>query len=73
VPTSIWLIWAIAPVGAVVALVFAWIFFQQMKRADEGDPDMIRVSGYVREGALAYLKRQYMVVAIVFVLISAVL
>jgi inorganic pyrophosphatase/K(+)-stimulated pyrophosphate-energized sodium pump len=73
VPASIWLIWAIAPVGAVVALVFAWIFFQQMKRADEGDPDMIRVSGYVREGALAYLKRQYMVVAIVFVLISAVL
>ncbi|MEW6251208.1 MAG: sodium-translocating pyrophosphatase [Planctomycetota bacterium] len=66
-------IWLIAPIGALLALVFAWVFYGQMKRSDEGDPDMQRISGYVRQGALAYLTRQYKVVALVFVVISLIL
>ena len=66
-------IWWVAPIGAILALVFAWKFFKSLMSADEGDPDMIKISGYVRAGALAYLKRQYKVVAIFFVLVSFLL
>jgi K(+)-stimulated pyrophosphate-energized sodium pump len=66
-------IWWIAPIGAVLALIFAWIFYGKMMGADEGDPDMIRISSYVREGALAYLKQQYKVVFWFFVVVSGIL
>jgi H(+)-translocating pyrophosphatase len=66
-------IWWVAPVGAVLALIFAWIFYGKMIRSDEGDEDMRRISSYVREGALAYLRQQYKVVAIFFVVVSAIL
>ena len=66
-------IWWVAPIGAILALVFAWMFFRSLMRADEGDPDMIKISGYVRAGALAYLTRQYKVVAIFFVVVSFLL
>jgi len=66
-------VWWAAPIGAICALIFAAIFYGGMKRADEGDADMRRVSGYVRQGAMAYLRRQYKVVAIVFVVVSAIL
>ena len=69
----IWLIWMIAPIGAVLALVFARIFYKSMLAADEGDENMRRVSGYVREGALAYLKQQYKVVALFFIVVSVIL
>ncbi|MCH7885337.1 MAG: sodium-translocating pyrophosphatase [Planctomycetes bacterium] len=63
----------IAPVAALIALYFAWRFYREMLDCDEGDEDMIRISGYVREGALAYLKQQYKVVAVFFVVVSAIL
>ena len=66
-------VWWIAPIGSLLALLFAWIFYGKMIRSDEGDEDMIRISSYVREGALAYLKQQYKVVAIFFVVVSAIL
>jgi len=66
-------VWWIAPIGAVLALIFAWFFYRSMMRSDEGDPDMIRISGYVRDGAIAYLKRQYKVVAIFFLVVSFLL
>ena len=67
------LIWWVAPIGSVLALVFAWIFFRQVKRADEGDDRMKEIAGYVTQGAYAYLKRQYKVVAIFFIVVSALL
>ena len=69
----IWVIWAIAPIGAILALVFARLFYKSMLASDEGDENMRQVSGYVREGALAYLKQQYKVVAIFFIVVSAIL
>ncbi|MBN1943234.1 MAG: sodium-translocating pyrophosphatase [Phycisphaerae bacterium] len=67
------LLWWIAPIGSVLALIFAWIFFKQVKAADPGDENMQRIAGYVRRGAYAYLKRQYMVVAVFFVIVCAAL
>ncbi|MFA5518479.1 MAG: sodium-translocating pyrophosphatase [Spirochaetota bacterium] len=62
----------IAPLGAVIALLFAWVFYRMMMKADEGNEKMIEIAGYVREGAMAYLGRQYKVVAIVFAILVAI-
>jgi len=66
-------IWWVAVVGSLTALLFARVFYQQMMGANEGDPEMIEIASYVREGAFAYLKRQYKVVAMFFVVVSALL
>ena len=70
---SIPVVWWIAPVGAAIALFFAFKFYSEVKKADPGDPEMIEIAGYVREGAMAYLRRQYKIVAIVFIVLSLIL
>ncbi|MDZ4181981.1 MAG: sodium-translocating pyrophosphatase, partial [Candidatus Cloacimonadaceae bacterium] len=60
------LIWYLAPFGAVMALIFAVIFFYQVKRQHPGTAGMIEIAGYVREGAFAYLRQQYKGVGIFF-------
>ena len=67
------IIWWVAPVMAIFALVMAKKFYGEVKAANPGDEEMQRIAGYVTEGALAYLKRQYKVVGVVFVIVSAVL
>jgi len=57
----------IVPVAAITALLFAWIFFKGMIRKPEGTDKMKEIAQYVRDGAMAYIKRQYKVVSIVFV------
>ncbi len=66
-------LWWIAPICGVVALVMAKKYYGEVADSDEGDPDMIKIAGYVREGAMAYLKRQYAVVAVVFLVLMALL
>ena len=64
--------WAIAPVGAVLALVFAWFFYKNVMKAPEGTERMKEIAQYVREGAYAYLYRQYGVVSLVFLALLVV-
>ena len=61
----------LVPAAAVIALLFAWIFFRQMMKESEGTPTMKEIAQYVREGAMAYLKQQYKVVIVVFVVLAA--
>ena len=63
----------IVPVSALMALLFAWIFFRSMKAQEEGTDKMKEIALYVREGAMAYLKRQYSVVTRVFVILVILL
>ena len=58
-------VWFIAPIGAIAALVGAYMFSRTVMAQSEGEPEMIRIAQAVREGAMAYLKRQYKVVAMV--------
>ena len=58
------------PCASLVALLFAFIFYRQMKKQDEGTPTMRQIAQYVREGAMAYLKQQYKVVVIVFAIMA---
>ena len=63
----------LAPLGSVSALFFAWLFYRQMKKKSEGTDKMAQIASYVRKGAMAYLKQQYTVVAIVFVCLIVLL
>ena len=56
----------IVPVCAIIALLFARIFFKGMMKESEGTDTMKRIAGHVRKGAMAYLSQQYRVVALVF-------
>ncbi len=62
-------IWGVLA-ASVVALLFAFIFYRQMMKEDEGTPTMKQIAKYVRNGAMAYLKQQYKVVAIVFAVLA---
>ena len=61
------------PVAAIIALVFAWVFFKKMMSMSEGTDRMKEIAQYVRDGAMAYLRRQYNVVAKVFVVLFVIL
>lgn len=64
------LFWVV-PVASVLALVFAWIFFKKLMTESEGTERMAEIAQHVRTGAMAYLKQQYKVVTIVFVVLTA--
>ncbi|MBE7464394.1 MAG: sodium-translocating pyrophosphatase [Planctomycetes bacterium] len=59
----------LAPIGSVGALLFAFFFYRKVMAADEGNAKMIEIAQAVREGAYAYLYRQYRVVGMVFVVL----
>ena len=63
----------LAPIGAVVALVMAIVFSRGVMAQSEGEPEMIKIAEHVRAGAMAYLKRQYKVVFVVFMVLVAIL
>jgi len=56
----------LVPLAAILALIFAWIFFKNMMKSSEGNDRMKEIAKHVRDGAMAYLNRQYKVVAMVF-------
>ena len=60
----------LVPASSVVALFFAWFFFKQMLKESEGTDTMKKIAKHVRDGAMAYLKQQYKVVIIVFVILT---
>jgi K(+)-stimulated pyrophosphate-energized sodium pump len=68
VATIFWLI----PLAAVTALFFSMYFYRQMKKKDEGTDLMKKIAGFVREGAMSYLKQQYNVVNIVFIVLALI-
>ncbi len=61
----------IVPICAIIALLFARIFFKGMMKESEGTDTMKRIAGHVRKGAMAYLRQQYRVVALVFFVLCA--
>ena len=65
-------IWWIAPIGAIIALVFAYFFYRSVMKQDEGNETMQDIAQSVREGAMAYLRQQYKVVGIVFAVLCII-
>ena len=60
----------IVPLASLLALGFAYYFYKNMKKEDEGTETMKKIAQHVREGAMAYLKQQYKVVTIVFIVLA---
>ena len=58
--------------ASLIALGFAFYFFKQMMKEDEGTDTMKKIALHVRKGAMAYLKQQYKVVIIVFIVLAAI-
>ncbi len=58
--------------ASILALTFAFIFYKQMMKEDEGTDLMKKIAQHVRKGAMAYLKQQYKVVIIVFAVLAAI-
>jgi K(+)-stimulated pyrophosphate-energized sodium pump len=62
----------IVPIASVLALIFGWIFFKSMMKSSEGTDRMKEIAQHVRDGAMAYLQRQYKVVGMVFAILLVV-
>ncbi|WP_286007337.1 sodium-translocating pyrophosphatase [Barnesiella viscericola] len=62
------LFWLV-PISSVLALLFAWYFYKQMMKTDEGTPQMKKIALHVRKGAMSYLRQQYKIVGIVFLVL----
>jgi K(+)-stimulated pyrophosphate-energized sodium pump len=66
IPYVFWIV----PIASICALGMAWYFFKTMLKEVEGTPRMIEIAEHVRRGAMAYLKQQYKVVTIVFIVLA---
>src|SRR5665648_671328 len=62
----------LVPASSILALSFAWFFFKQMMKESEGTDTMKKIAKHVRDGAMAYLKQQYKIVGIVFVILAVI-
>ena len=70
--TDLTLMMYVVLAASVLALAFAYYFYRSMLGKDEGTELMKRIASHVRKGAMAYLKQQYKVVTIVFVVLAVV-
>jgi K(+)-stimulated pyrophosphate-energized sodium pump len=60
-------------IGSIVALLFAWYLAKQVNKKSQGTDRMKEISTYIQEGAMAYLRQQYKVVGIFFLVLFALL
>ena len=67
---SVDLLFWLVPLSSLIALGFAYYFYRRMLKEDEGTPTMREIAAHVRKGAMAYLKQQYKVVTIVFIILA---
>ena len=68
--TTIPFVFWIIPLASVCVLAMAWYFFRSMMKEEEGTARMAEIALYVRRGAMAYLKQQYRVVLVVFLVLA---
>ena len=62
--------WVLA--ASILALAFAFFFYKSMMKEEEGTDLMKKIAAHVRKGAMAYLKQQYKVVIIVFIVLAII-
>ncbi|MFH1867422.1 MAG: sodium-translocating pyrophosphatase, partial [Candidatus Omnitrophota bacterium] len=63
----------LAPVSSIIALLFSAFLTFRIMREDEGTEKMKEIAQAVKEGAKAYMKRQYSVVGIFFLAVFFIL
>ncbi len=63
----------VVPVISVIALLVSFTLYNKIAKADEGNDRMKEIAGYIREGALAFLQREYKFLGIVVIVLFALL
>ncbi len=63
----------LTPIAAVVALSFAFFKAVNIKKYSEGNEEMVKIAEAIREGAQAYLRREFQVVSIFFIVVFVLL
>ncbi|MCM8798668.1 MAG: sodium-translocating pyrophosphatase [Candidatus Omnitrophica bacterium] len=63
----------VAPLGSILALLFAGFLAMAVLKRDRGNEKMREIADAVKEGARAYLKRQYSVVSLFFIIVFSIL
>lgn len=63
----------LAPVAAIIALIFAYGLSSWIGKMDEGTDRMREIAGYIREGAMAFLRREYKTMAVVILVLFVIL
>ena len=66
------LLFWLVPVASIVALLFARYFYVGMMKESEGTEQMAKIASHVRVGAMSYLRQQYKIVGIVFIVLAIV-
>ncbi len=61
------------PIAGIVALLYAGLLAVRIERLDPGSPKIVEISSAIREGAMAFLLREYRAVAIFVAALFAVL
>ncbi len=62
----------IVPIASATALSFAYFFYRQMLKESEGTETIKTIALHVRKGAMAYIKQQYKIVSIFFVILALI-
>ena len=63
----------LAPIAAIVALIFAYGLSSWISKMDEGTDRMKEIAGYIREGAMAFLRREYKTMVVVILVLFVIL
>ncbi len=62
-----------APVAGILALAFAFVKAQWVNRQDPGDKEMVEIAALIREGAMAFLAREYKVLSLFVAVVAGLL
>lgn len=62
-----------APIAGIIALIFAAILTVIIKKSEPGNKKMVEIMGYIREGAMAFLFREYKVLSIFIVILAVII
>ncbi len=63
----------LVPIAGIIGLLFAGYLTRTVFRKDTGTPEMKEIGDAIREGAMAYLARQYKTIAIISIILAVVI
>ncbi|MCL2451722.1 sodium-translocating pyrophosphatase [Candidatus Saccharibacteria bacterium] len=63
----------LAPVAGLISLLAAGLLARRVLREKPGDKKMREIAAAIQEGAMAYLKRQYMTISVVAIVLTVVI
>ena len=66
-------IWLIAPLSALISILVGLYFYQYVNKQDSGTERMREISGAIKEGAAAFIRREYTTLAIFAVIVAIII